>query len=148
MSVYSDPESDRDDLHLCQISPHPSTPPSVTPLSGNLPQEQASGDSPSHSQDEDTVLSGLDNVPLPGTLVFSGDPPSLALVHKKRSSKTPQEERTVPSVQDSSDFTPSLSIDAMDPPVLPGLVSTTVHSQRKEGAFKWQEGSTGTRGGH
>ncbi len=165
VSVYSDAGSDRDDeLHLCQISPTVppttaplivTTHPIVTPQTGALLQEEASsGDHPLSLTpppgEQPTVLSGLNDAHLP-TAAQVTDPPSLAVVYRHREisspANIPQREGAFPQLQESTDFTPSLSIDAIDPPTLQKLTGggSALQSQRG-GASKWTEASTSTRG--
>ena len=169
VSVYSGCESDQDDLHLCQISPYtPTQPLDTDPQFGALPPEGASEGLTSSTpdtestveditRDGDTVFSGLDEAPLPPIVLVSSQTDSTGVHrHRKKSTpaatKTPRDDVKTPhtsGLQNSTDFTPSLSIDDIDP--LRRLNSDALlrpSGQVVGGASKWAEGSVSTTGKH
>ncbi len=168
--MYSGCESDQDDLHLCQISPCPRThPPDTDPQSRALPPVGVSEGLTSSTLDtqstaetitknDDTVLSGLDEYPLPSVGMLTSqadntDPPALAVVHrhrKKSSPATPHDVTTSSRLQNSTDFTPSLSIDDIDPPKRLNNAELLRPSGQMVGGggSTWAEGSASTTGKH
>ena len=169
VSVYSGCESDQDDLHLCQISPYtPTQPLDTDPQFGALPPEGASEGLTSSTpdtestveditRDGDTVFSGLDEAPLPPIVLVSSQTDSTGVHrHRKKSTpaatKTPRDDVKTPhtsGLQNSTDFTPSLSIDDIDPPRrLNSDALLRPSGQVVGGASKWAEGSVSTTGKH